>query len=48
MHLEYGTTIGNNTRDPRRFCVTNVFLAGLDAIPNKGVRAGDDAIDYGF
>lgn len=45
--LEYVKTIGNNTRDPRGFCLTNVFLAKLPKIPN-GVKAGDDAIDYSW
>lgn len=43
--LEYVVTIGNNTRDPRGFCITNVFVSELPTIPN-GVRAGDDAVDY--
>ncbi len=45
VKLDYVKTIGNSTRDPRGFCLTNVFLAKLDKIPN-GVRAGDDAVDY--
>lgn len=43
--LEYVRTIGNNMRDPRGFCLTNVFIAKLPKIPD-GVRAGDDAVDY--
>src|SRR4029079_3761117 len=43
--LTFVKTIGNNSRDPRGFCLTNVFLAKLDKIP-IGVRAGDDAVDY--
>ena len=43
--LKYVKTVGNNTRDPRGFCLTNVFIAKLPQIPN-GVRAGDDAVDY--
>jgi len=43
--LTYVTTIGNNQRDPRGFCLTNVFAAKVDVIP-ENVRAGDDAIDY--
>jgi ADP-ribose pyrophosphatase YjhB (NUDIX family) len=43
--LKYVTVIGNNKRDPRGFCLTNIFIAKLDAIPEK-VRAGDDAVDY--
>jgi 8-oxo-dGTP diphosphatase len=45
VELKYIKTIGNNSRDPRGFCLTNVFLAQLDKIP-CGVRAGDDAVDY--
>lgn len=43
--LEYFTSIGNNTRDPRGFTLTNVFVTELDEIPVE-VRAGDDAVDY--
>ena len=43
--LEYLKTIGNNTRDPRGFCLTNVFIARLAKIPDN-VKAGDDAVDY--
>lgn len=43
--LKYLKTIGNSTRDPRGFGLTNVFVATLDEIPNN-VRAGDDAVDY--
>lgn len=45
LPLEYKTTIGNATRDPRGFCLTNVFLAKLSEVPDK-VKAGDDAVDY--
>ena len=45
VKLEYAKTIGNNTRDPRGFCLTNVFLCKLPKIPD-GIRAGDDAVDY--
>ncbi len=38
-------TKGNNTRDPRGFCVTNVFVSRLDEVPIN-VRAGDDAVGY--
>jgi ADP-ribose pyrophosphatase YjhB (NUDIX family) len=46
-YLKYVTCIGNNTRDPRGFCLTNIFVVngGLTKIPS-GVRAGDDAVDY--
>lgn len=43
--LKFVKTIGNNYRDPRGFCLTNVFVAKLDHIP-EGIRAGDDAVDY--
>lgn len=46
VKLEYFNTIGNNTRDPRGFCLTNVFVGKLDKIPENGIRAGDDAVDY--
>jgi 8-oxo-dGTP diphosphatase len=43
--LEYVKTVGNNTRDPRGFCLTNIFISKLQTMP-QGVRAGDDAVDY--
>jgi 8-oxo-dGTP diphosphatase len=43
--LDYFTTVGNNHRDPRGFCLTNVFVSRLSGIPNS-VRAGDDAVNY--
>lgn len=43
--LKYIKTIGNSKRDPRGFCLTNIFTASLDEIP-KNTRAGDDAVDY--
>jgi ADP-ribose pyrophosphatase YjhB (NUDIX family) len=43
--LEFVTTVGNSTRDPRGFCLTNVFHLHLDRCP-KNVKAGDDAVDY--
>lgn len=58
IDLQYITTIGNNTRDPRGFCITSVFLAGprctsgspnkvgLPCLPLTPIRAGDDAVDY--
>lgn len=46
VKLEYFTSIGNNKRDPRGFCLTNVFVGKLEKIPEKGIRAGDDAVDY--
>jgi 8-oxo-dGTP diphosphatase len=45
VQLKYVTTVGNSYRDPRGFCITNVFICELDKIPNV-VRAGDDAVDY--
>ena len=45
LDLQYVTTIGDNTRDPRGFYVSSIFHTTLDRIPT-GVRAGDDAVDY--
>jgi 8-oxo-dGTP diphosphatase len=45
IKLKYFTTIGDAKRDPRGFCLTNIFTAHLEKIP-KGIRAGDDAVDY--
>ena len=45
IELEYVTTIGNNTRDPRGFCISNVFIGKLPEIHNH-IKAGDDAVDY--
>lgn len=45
IEMVYQKTIGNNTRDPRGFCLTNVFLSKISSIP-EGVKAGDDAVDY--
>jgi len=39
--------VGNNTRDPRGFCLTCVFKKSLDKIP-ENIRAGDDAVNYGW
>ena len=38
--------VGNSERDPRGFC-TIVYTAFLHTIP-YGVRAGDDAVEYGW
>lgn len=47
IELKYMTTIGNNSRDPRGFCLTNVFVGELENITDKiKIRAGDDAVDY--
>ncbi len=46
VELEYFRTIGNNTRDPRGFCITNVFICYLGDESQHKIRAGDDAIDY--
>lgn len=46
ISLEYVKTVGNSTRDPRGFCLTNIFIGKLNKIPEKGVKAGDDAVDY--
>jgi 8-oxo-dGTP diphosphatase len=45
IELKYAKTIGNSTRDPRGFCLTCVFVAKLEKIPDN-VKAGDDAVDY--
>lgn len=45
--LEYVKTIGNSKRDPRGFCLTNIFITKLSEVP-KRIRAGDDAIDYNW
>lgn len=44
LDLQYVKTVGNSTRDPRGFCITNVFLTKIDNIPV--VKAGDDAVDF--
>jgi 8-oxo-dGTP diphosphatase len=44
VDLTYYTTVGNNTRDPRGFCVTSIFVGYLK--DGSNVRAGDDAVDY--
>lgn len=43
--LKYIKTIGNNKRDPRGFCITNIFMGKVAKIPSN-IRAGDDAVDY--
>jgi len=48
VKLEYVKTIGNSSRDPRGFCLTNVFIGKLDKITDKIVKAGDDAVDYNW
>jgi ADP-ribose pyrophosphatase YjhB (NUDIX family) len=45
VKLIYHTTVGDNMRDLRGFCVSNVFVGHLQSIP-KNVRAGDDAYDF--
>ena len=47
VNLEYVKTVGNSTRDPRGFCLTNIFVAKLSKIPNE-IKAGDDAVDYNW
>lgn len=46
VRLDYRKTVGNNTRDPRGFCLTNVFIGRIESVNEVKVRAGDDAIDY--
>jgi 8-oxo-dGTP diphosphatase len=43
VELEYFKTIGNSTRDPRGFSVTNIYISQLGKIPDN-VKAGDDAM----
>ena len=45
INLKYVKTIGNNFRDSRGFCLTNVFMVELDNKPDN-IKAGDDAVDY--
>ncbi len=45
--LQYIKTIGNKTRDPRGFTLSNIFMVKLDTIP-EGVYAGDDAVDHNW
>ncbi len=47
LNLKYITSIGNKTRDPRGFTVTNVFAIHLNEIPS-GIYAGDDAVDLNW
>lgn len=44
--LRHVDTVGNNTRDPRGFCLTCVFVAKLPGDVIDNIRAGDDAVDY--
>jgi 8-oxo-dGTP diphosphatase len=46
VQLRYFKTIGNSTRDPRGFCLTNIFTGKLPEIPTSGIKAGDDAVNY--
>jgi 8-oxo-dGTP diphosphatase len=45
--LEFFKTVGNSTRDPRGFTVTNIYVGRLPCIP-QGIKAGDDAVNYEF
>lgn len=45
VNLEYFKTYGDSERDPRGFCLTNVYVGILDNIP-ENIKAGDDAVDY--
>lgn len=47
VDLTYVKTVGNNTRDPRGFCITNIFISKLTVIP-PFIKAGDDAVDYSW
>jgi len=44
--LSYVTTIGNNTRDPRGFCLSNIFVGYCPT--QTIIKAGDDATEYGW
>lgn len=47
VDLKYIKTIGNKTRDPRGFTLTNVFAVELNYLPDiDSVYAGDDAVDH--
>lgn len=43
VDLKYFGTIGNSTRDPRGFYVTNIYVTHLKKIPNN-IKAGDGAM----
>ncbi len=45
VELKYYKTVGNRQRDPRGFCITNVYVGKLDKMI-EGIKAGDDAVDY--
>lgn len=45
IDLEYFKSVGNNHRDPRGFCVSNIFVGKLSYMP-ENLKAGDDAYDY--
>jgi 8-oxo-dGTP diphosphatase len=47
VFLRHVKTIGNNKRDPRGFCLTNVFVSKLEDMPSN-VKAGDDAVDFAW
>lgn len=46
VELKQVKTVGNNTRDPRGFSVSVVFVGQLAEIPVNGIKAGDDAVDF--
>jgi 8-oxo-dGTP diphosphatase len=47
IDLKFCHVVGNSKRDPRGFCLTVVFIAQLDKIPQT-VKAGDDAVEYAW
>lgn len=46
VDLKYIKTIGDKIRDPRGFCLTNIFLGYVSNIESVSVKAGDDAVNY--
>lgn len=48
IDLNYVTTVGNNTRDPRGFCLSNIFIGFIYQIRESMIQAGDDATEYGW
>lgn len=47
IDLRYVKSVGNSSRDPRGFCITNIFVGNMENMPNN-IKAGDDAVDYNW
>lgn len=47
IELKYYKTIGDNKRDPRGFCITNIYVGKIQTMPTN-IKAGDDAINYSW